>query len=381
MSLADLFRPKWKHSDPLIRAQAVQDVKAWTSAGSAILAGLSSTDPHLAVRLAALGCLPLHHPMLTRLASMDQSPAVRQAAIERLAAWPWTLRDLVKSSPNRGTRLSALDLIPEALARHDVPALNTKFRKDAELAQYLFDIAESAQDSEIRATAVNRLADLAGLPRIREPDEPAPQANYEARLHASNLFNDLPKGSTVDVARMALTTLLPTLGPGSLDDYSRTARLPEIREAAAALVPEAIARALATTRLQTGPHSTDKQMIVGSWEIPKPDDFYLDYAIAHAQRIEFFDDGSVRHFIGGTRTETASLKSEPERAAGSWELTDDQIHAEFKLGREWGAEREGQPMRRMMGILLADDRMTVWFTATSPPLQWRAESKTLFKRE
>ncbi len=78
MGFADLFRPRWKHSDPTVRIQAVQNLdarSAWE---------VATTDPDSSVRKALLLATDVH-TLLAHAALHDADPGVREVAVRHLA--------------------------------------------------------------------------------------------------------------------------------------------------------------------------------------------------------------------------------------------------------------------------------------------------------
>ena len=51
MSIMDLFRPKWKHSDPIVRRKAVQELK---TDEVEILEAMAASDEDIDVRVEAI---------------------------------------------------------------------------------------------------------------------------------------------------------------------------------------------------------------------------------------------------------------------------------------------------------------------------------------
>ena len=78
MSIADWFRPKWKHSDPDVRRKAVEAL-----ADQLELADIAKNDEYSWVRQVAVGRVT-NQSLLADIAKSDQNSAVREAAVERM---------------------------------------------------------------------------------------------------------------------------------------------------------------------------------------------------------------------------------------------------------------------------------------------------------
>ena len=79
MGLADLFRPKWKHSDVEVRASAVRELG---STETEVLRGIATTDVDAGVRRIAIK--KLQDPMvLVEVARNEPDESLRQIASER----------------------------------------------------------------------------------------------------------------------------------------------------------------------------------------------------------------------------------------------------------------------------------------------------------
>src|SRR5512143_3273533 len=81
MGIADLFRPKYRHSDVRVRTEAV---KALTSDDAAILVQVARTDRDIGVRRLALEKIE-EADVLAELAAAETERSLRELAGERAA--------------------------------------------------------------------------------------------------------------------------------------------------------------------------------------------------------------------------------------------------------------------------------------------------------
>jgi hypothetical protein len=78
MGIADLFRPKWKHSNPVVCREAVQSLM-----DQLVLADLAKSDEDAWVRQIAVGRVTAQHA-LAAAAKKDGHSTVREIAVGRL---------------------------------------------------------------------------------------------------------------------------------------------------------------------------------------------------------------------------------------------------------------------------------------------------------
>src|SRR4051812_40572504 len=79
MGFSDLFKPKWKHSNPDVRAEAV---RALGDDQSDVLATVARSDADARVRRIAVKRI-VDADVLTDVASKDPDESLRKAAIEK----------------------------------------------------------------------------------------------------------------------------------------------------------------------------------------------------------------------------------------------------------------------------------------------------------
>src|SRR4051812_15138356 len=100
MGIADLFRPKYRHSDVRVRTEAV---RALTSEDAAILEQIARTDRDIGVRRLALGKIETAE-VLAELAAAESERSLRDFAGER-AAQLWTSHACSSDPDDAGTAL------------------------------------------------------------------------------------------------------------------------------------------------------------------------------------------------------------------------------------------------------------------------------------
>jgi hypothetical protein len=146
VSLLDRLKPqpKWKHTDPAVRAAAVQSLDESAPETADVLASLAGEDPDERVRRAAVVRLS-SPPALARAARQDTDEAVRQKAIERLLA--------LAQDPHASEDNGAFARADAALAELEEP-------------RHLSTVAKGAADDRLRRRAVERLTDAKALGSI-----------------------------------------------------------------------------------------------------------------------------------------------------------------------------------------------------------------------
>jgi hypothetical protein len=132
MPIADWFRPKWKHSDPLERLAAVERL-----ANPQALAFLAKHDADRDVRIAALLRSTDAH-VIEDVARADSDPTVRRIAVERLS--------------NQG-------MLAEIVRGDADPCVRQAAAAKVTSQDVLVELARSAAHTVVRKTAVARVAD------------------------------------------------------------------------------------------------------------------------------------------------------------------------------------------------------------------------------
>ena len=147
MALTDIFRPKYKHSDAQVRAQAVKQMGADEAD---LLAKIAENDKDPEVRRLAVERID-DAEFLVDLVANEQSPSVRRQAHQR-AAQLWSRAVLA------GTREEAIEVISRLAMLDD--------------QSHLAEVVQKAEDAELRELALGRITDERALAELarRGPD-------------------------------------------------------------------------------------------------------------------------------------------------------------------------------------------------------------------
>lgn len=138
MSFLDLFRPKWQHSDPEIRAAAV---RALGNGDGALLAKIARSDVDAGVRRAAIK--KIDEPgLLGEVAAKDEDAELRRIAGEKLTR-------ILVAQASGGTGPAAVAALGELTSE-----------------QAVVDVAKHAVDEEVRRVALDRLRDTAAIVEV-----------------------------------------------------------------------------------------------------------------------------------------------------------------------------------------------------------------------
>ena len=197
MSFLDRFKPqpRWKHTDPAIRAAAVPEIPDDPEHRGAI-EELAMGDEDARVRAAAIARVA-DVPLLARLARWERDPDLRRQVTERLVAVatapsdtdgdaalaleglddPKHFSTIAKSSPHDTIRTAALARV------HDVKALGSIARHAADPQTALDAVARIADPAELLNVALktdHKEAALAALERSVDISSPDARDTLEA---------------------------------------------------------------------------------------------------------------------------------------------------------------------------------------------------------
>ena len=231
MAFFDIFRPRWRHSDPEIRAEAVRGLD---DDQQDLFGTIAGDDPDPRVRRVALKRV-VDPAELLDLAAGEADPALRALAEERgLAA--------IFSSPRPralaavGKLQSARELVEVVRKAHAAIAAAAVARLADEPA--LADAAVQAPDAEVRKAALAKIRDADHLREVclRATDKEIALAALE-RVNGNADLATIAADAKVKAVRKAATE---RLGPGapstggkkskavSADEKKRRARLLQI---------------------------------------------------------------------------------------------------------------------------------------------------------
>ena len=200
MGIADLFRPKWKHSDAEVRATAVQK----------------------------LG--PEEMEALVAIASNDDDPAVRRIAIKKIDD-PEILAKLAQNDPERTLQRMAADkangiLTAKAVADDAEEAEEALDRLTEQKA--LTTVARSASLEPIRQAALDRLTDARAIAEVARS-----AGNNNTRLAAVRLIDDPAILRSIalsdDRKEICVAALEKITDPEALAFISKKARIKSVR--------------------------------------------------------------------------------------------------------------------------------------------------------
>ena len=177
MALADLFRPKWKHSEPAVRADAVRKLET------------SEID------------------VLVRVLKNESDIAIRRIAVKKLDD-PELLSEIATSDPDESLRKLAADkltnlLVGLALSEDQQSSLAAVAKISDERALAL--IAQSSSIAAVQEEAIGRVSDQRLLAEaIRKMKEPSIRLATLRRIDNISLLRALVLEGSKDLALAAL---------------------------------------------------------------------------------------------------------------------------------------------------------------------------------
>jgi tetratricopeptide (TPR) repeat protein len=215
MAFADWFRPKWKHSNPVVRTAAV---KATTD--QAILGQVATNDADANVRIAAVEALT-DEKVLCEVAKGDTDDKTRSAALARVSG-DAALAEIVQRGRSGDTRMAAL-------ARLSEPAL-------------LGEVAKGNDDAALRKAATLRVTDTSVLVEVvkRDADASVRQAAID-RIDISLVTDDFvlgelakkrerPEARKAATAKINDSALLMEIAEGTEDSELRALALRRVTD-------------------------------------------------------------------------------------------------------------------------------------------------------
>lgn len=160
MGIADFFRPKYRHSDVRVRAEAV---RALTSDDAAILEQIARTDRDIGVRRIAIEKIETPD-VLADLGNAETERSLRQLIAER-AAELWLSRACSKNAEEAGNALSGIiklgdqHALVEVTIRAATPAIRKRAFGEIRDPRALAELAKSEAPQDIKTAAIERIDD------------------------------------------------------------------------------------------------------------------------------------------------------------------------------------------------------------------------------
>jgi hypothetical protein len=213
MGFLDLFRPKWKHSDPSVRLEAV---KGFTTEDAAQLAQVVRQDRDPRVRRVALKKID-DPELLGELAVRDPDESLRRDAAEKASE---LLLDAALGEDDEARCLTAVGLLSGQRALAEVAcraAFETVQRQALERLtddKWRADVARRSSDAKLRLAAAEQIRDLEILRELAVSD-----AVKEIALLALGQLKDaaqleyVVKRAKVKAVRAAAKERLEALAP------------------------------------------------------------------------------------------------------------------------------------------------------------------------
>jgi hypothetical protein len=202
MGFTDLFKPKWKHSDPEVRRAAVKEIS-----DQALLADIAKKDKNPNVREEVIKTLT-DQAVLAQIAKNDKIFYARYAAVNNPNLVDQiVLAEVAKTDEHETVRLYAVNKITDQAMLAEIAKSNKAWNVRAAAVKKIIDqlvLAEIAQtniDSDIRKIAVEMLCDknlrekiteenLKYSARIAEKKEYERQSDLAEQLVSGNAYPD-----------------------------------------------------------------------------------------------------------------------------------------------------------------------------------------------
>ncbi|HEX7560110.1 MAG TPA: hypothetical protein VF386_12985, partial [Usitatibacter sp.] len=160
MGIADLFRPKYRHSDPRVRAEAV---RALTSDDAATLVQIARADRDVGVRRLAIERIGTAE-VLAEIASADPERSLQDLASAR-AAQLWMPHVCSKDPEEAGAALAGIikladqRALVEVVVRAEIPTIRKRAFGELRDPRALGELAKSEAPQDLRTAAVARIDD------------------------------------------------------------------------------------------------------------------------------------------------------------------------------------------------------------------------------
>jgi hypothetical protein len=284
MGFLDLFRPKWKHSDPAVRIEAVKEFTAEDDAG-----------------------------LLAQVVRQDSDARVRRTALKKIAD-PGLLDELAQRDPDESLRKDAADkavelLVSAALQDTDeARALTAVGRISAQ--RTLADIAVRSSLESVRSAALQQISDDRCRAEVvrRGSSDSTLRTRALAAITDTDVLRDLACSDAVkEVVVMAVGKLTER---ETLEAVLRKAKSKAARSAAQekldAMSPQPAGKAVGTS---PAPKARTQNKQAG--ERPASPHELLCQRLELASKTDEFDE--VEGFVAGLRAEWAALGPMPPR--------------------------------------------------------------------
>lgn len=237
MSLLDLLRPKWRHSDWRVRQAALKDCSKQVIAQAAL------NDESLHVALTAVGMLS-DDAALADIARKATHSDVRLAAVHAVRE-QLVLGDIAMTAPDKKVRetamarIFAVSVLASIATRADQEHLSAATSALAKIhdREVLRQIAASTAHPHVRASAVACLRDQVLLATIvRAEDHPAVRAAAAARLTDQQVLKEIAVTDTHEGVRQAAVSHITD--QSVLETIARTDPHVSVRRAAVGLLAD-----------------------------------------------------------------------------------------------------------------------------------------------
>lgn len=222
MGFLDFFRPRWRHSEFEVRAQAVRDLP---DDEQTTLAEVATKDPDPRVRRIAVKrlCDPT---VLRQIADSDEDQQLRQTAAEKASQ---LLLDEALEADDGHDPLPAVAQLTDAKDLATVVKRTSRADvRDAALAKLsdgraLVDVALRAQEPGVRLAAVAKLREPGHLREVaRDADHKGVATAALERIDEPGALDDIAKNGKIKAVRTAARDRLPA--PGSPKDANGSAQ-------------------------------------------------------------------------------------------------------------------------------------------------------------
>ena len=255
MSIRDIFRPKYKHSNSTVRLTAVERVVT----NQEVLASIAKTDDNLQVRRVAIDKLS-DQRLLAEVAWDAKESGTREDAVRKLTDSAVLVR-IVKSDKSVDVRLAAAKKLSDHLVLAEIartdgsPTIRRSVVQKIEDQAVLTDVAKKDDDWSVRFYAAEKLVDQVLAQHIFAEIAKASKEHRKAaiaKLSDQIILANFAKDDEDDSVRLEAVKNLKT--ETVLAEIAATDNNEEVRLAAVAKVTD---QALLTKIVRTPPTAPD----------------------------------------------------------------------------------------------------------------------------